>query len=410
MRIAFLFAFLVTTTAIFAQKNYEFKNGNWFNGTDFTPATWYSTNGKLSKKAPSQIDSVIDLTNRWVIPPFGDAFSACLTEHPTPEMQLKSYLNEGIFYVQTLGNTKEGREKVSSKVSANTPDISFANGEITCTLGEPFMRYEPTALGIKNPNEIKNRTNEIKNKRTGMGDGYWFIDDKSALSANWDKIKAQKPGVIAISLLDAEKMGGKEGKGLTAETAKAVVKKAHKADLKVFARVENTSDIRLAVKLGVDGIAGLPGSNWNGEGSTAAFDLSDEDLKLLAKKKTIVVPVFSKAQSMGKPKPAVMTYQSALMQRMLAAGVKVAVGSDDPQRTIRTEVTYWFNMGGQLNLSAALRALCETTPQAIFPERKIGRIDSGYEASFLVLEDNPLNNFLKMRAISFKVKNGVLLK
>jgi len=119
--------------------------------------------------------------------------------------------------------------------------------------------------------------------------------------------------------------------------------------------------------------------------------------------------VFSKAQSMKAPKPAVTAYQSALLRRMLTSGVLVAVGSDDPQRTIRSEVTYWFNLG-DLNLAAALRALCETTPQAIFPERKIGRFENGYEASFLVLPDNPLNNFLKMRAIQFKVKNGVVLK
>lgn len=409
MRFAFLFLFSAAASALFAQKTYEFKNGNWFNGTEFVPATWYSVGGKLSKKAPAQIDSVVDLTDRFVIPPLGDAFSSSLADHPTPEMQLKSYFNEGIFYIQTLGNTKEGRQKVTTKLSAATPDVSFANGEITCTLGEPFMRYEPAALGIKNPNDIAKRTNEIKNKRSGYGDGYWFIDNKDALSANWSKIKAQNPGVISITLLDAENMGGKEGKGLTPDVAKAVVKKAHKSDLKVFARVENANDVRLAVKLGVDGIAGLPGSQWDGEGSTAAFDLSDADLKLLAKKKTIVIPVFSKAQSMKAPKPAVTAYQSALLRRMLTSGVLVAVGSDDPQRTIRSEVTYWFNLG-DLNLAAALRALCETTPQAIFPERKIGRFENGYEASFLVLPDNPLNNFLKMRAIQFKVKNGVVFK
>lgn len=409
MRFAFLFLFSAAASALFAQKTYEFKNGNWFNGTEFVPATWYSVGGKLNKKAPAQIDSVVDLTDRFVIPPLGDAFSSSLADHPTPEMQLKSYFNEGIFYIQTLGNTKEGRQKVTTKLSAATPDVSFANGEITCTLGEPFMRYEPAALGIKNPNDIAKRTNEIKNKRSGYGDGYWFIDNKDALSANWSKIKAQNPGVISITLLDAENMGGKEGKGLTPDVAKAVVKKAHKSDLKVFARVENANDVRLAVKLGVDGIAGLPGSQWDGEGSTAAFDLSDADLKLLAKKKTIVIPVFSKAQSMKAPKPAVTAYQSALLRRMLTSGVLVAVGSDDPQRTIRSEVTYWFNLG-DLNLAAALRALCETTPQAIFPERKIGRFENGYEASFLVLPDNPLNNFLKMRAIQFKVKNGVVFK
>jgi hypothetical protein len=407
----FAFALIVTlafATAGISQKNYEFKNGYWYNGTDFALGTWYTVDGKFSKKAPAKIDSVIDLYQRYVIPPFGDAFSSSLTSNPSVEQMLKMYFSDGIFYIQTLGNTQEGRKNTQVHLGAKSPDVTFANGEIACTLGEPFMRYEPAAMGIKNPNDIKTRANEIRNKRTGLGDGYWFFDDKSAINANWDRIKAQKPNVIAISLLDAEKMGGKEGKGLSPDVAKAVVKKAHKADLKVFARVENVNDIRLAIKLGIDGIAGLPGSDWNGEGSTAAFELTDADIKLLAKKKTVVIPVFSRAQFAGKDRHKMQTFQAAQLAKLLKGGVKVAVGSDDPQRTIRTEVTYWFNLG-DLDIPAALKAICETTPQVVFPDRKVGRIEHGYEASFLVVDDSPYVNFLKMRAIRFKVKNGVLV-
>jgi imidazolonepropionase-like amidohydrolase len=53
--------------------------------------------------------------------------------------------------------------------------------------------------------------------------------------------------------------------------------------------------------------------------------------------------------------------------------------------------------------------MCENSPRAIFPKRKIGKIEDGYEASFIVLSDNPLDNILKIRAISFKVKNGKVL-
>jgi predicted amidohydrolase YtcJ len=85
------------------------------------------------------------------------------------------------------------------------------------------------------------------------------------------------------------------------------------------------------------------------------------------------------------------------------------MGSDDPQRTLRTELNYWYGLG-ELDSPRTLKVLCENTPRSIFPDRKIGRIESGYEASFLVLSDNPLNNVLKTRIQAFKVKNGVLLK
>ncbi len=404
-----LILLLLVSSSIFAQQNYEFRDGNWYNGADFTPGTWYTSGGKLTKKAPSRIDSVIDLKNMWVVPPMGDVFSSSLANHPTPESQVKTYMNDGVFYIQVLGNTKAARSKVEPLANKNTaPDISFSNGEFTCTLGEPFMRLEPISMGLK-INAIPSKKEEIKLSRTGLGDSYWLMDNKDAVSANWDKIKAQKPGVISIWLLDAEKSGGKEGKGLSPDVAKAIVKKAHKSDLKVYAHVENISDIRLAVSLGVDGIVNLPGSSWNGEGSTTKFELTNEDLKLLAKKQTVIVPLFSQAQLTGLPSAKLKEFQRVTLNRMFAAGVNVCAGSDDPQRTLRSEVNYWFSLG-EIDYKMMLKTLCERSPRAIFPERKVGKIESGYEASFLVLDDNPINNILKLRATTMKVKNGALIK
>jgi hypothetical protein len=170
-------------------------------------------------------------------------------------------------YVQAVGNTKAGRSSTESLAGkTETPDVSYTNGAVTCSLGYPFVRYEGPASGIKNPTQWGTNYDKIKTSRLMLGDGYWFIDNKTALSANWDKIKAQKPAAIYIYLLDAEANGGKEGKGLSAEMAKNIVKKAHGSGLRVWAHVENAADLRLGLKLGVDGFANLPGSNWDGSG------------------------------------------------------------------------------------------------------------------------------------------------
>jgi imidazolonepropionase-like amidohydrolase len=95
--------------------------------------------------------------------------------------------------------------------------------------------------------------------------------------------------------------------------------------------------------------------------------------------------------------------------RLLENGVNLVLGSDDMQRTTRSELNYWFTLGN-IDNPKVLKVLCENTPRAIYPKRKIGKIDDGYEASFIVLDDNPLNNILKLRLSSFKVKNGKILK
>ncbi len=392
-----------------AGKSYEFRNGQWYDGTGFVAATWYTSNGLLSKKAPVKIDSVIDLENRWVIPPMGDANCSSVSENPSASNTLNQYMGEGIFYLQILGNTQEGRAASSLLLNKPTaPDAVFSNGPITCTLGFPFLEYEGPANKIKNPAQWSERYAELKTSQKMLGNGYWFIDNKEALNANWDKLKMQNPGVISIYLLDVQNNGGKEGKGLSAEVAKLVIKKAHKSGLRVFAQVETADDLRLGLKIGVDGFANLPGHNWDGAGDTKRFELSDSDLKMLAKKKTPLVLLLSHAQS-AINRPVVQEFHNKTLKRLLDANVQVAMGSDDSQRTLRVELNYWYGLG-QLDSPRTLKVLCENTPRAIFPNRKIGKIENGYEASFIVLSDNPMTNVLKTRIQAFKVKDGVLLK
>lgn len=403
---------LLTCFAVFqataqnTSKTYELRNGAWYNGQDFSTGVWYMTGGTLTRKAPAKVDSVIDLTGKWVVPPLADAFCSSLSDNPNAKMVTESYMGEGVFYLQVLSNSQEDRKALNGLVNtATTPDALFANGGITCTLGEPFIRYEAPAQNIRNPQMIAQRYDQIKLLRAMLGNGYWFIDNKTALDANWEKIEAQKPDLISIYLLDAANNGGKEGKGLTPDVAKMVVKKAHRAKLRVYAHVETADDVRLATKIGVDGIANLPAAADTAKG--AAAKLVAADWAKLAKKKTPVVPLLSHAQTMGAGAGSQET-QAQRLKELLDNGVQVVIGSNDPQRTIRAELNYWFQ-NSRIDYGKALQIVCVTTPQAIFPGRKIGRFEEGYEASFLVLEDNPLNNILKLRAISWKAKRGKII-
>jgi hypothetical protein len=400
---------LLSATGLFAQNNYAFKNALWYDGRAFVADTWYSVNGKLTHKAPAKIDSTFDLSGRWIVPPMADAFCSSVADNTEASRQLSSCVEEGVFYLQVLTHTQEGRKALEPLV--NTPgkvDVAFANGPITCTLGTPFLQNEAKAQGIRNPQVAAQQVEKIKLQRKGLGDSYWFIDDKDALSKNWDKIKAQKPNVLTIYLLDVANKGGKEGAGLSADVAKKVVKKAHKADLQVFAHVQTLADLRLALELGVDGLANLPGYDWDGTSQPDQNQLTDQDLKLLAKKRTVVIPQFSQFQNQ-LPRKGVREQQYKTLKSLLDAGVNVVIGSNDPQRTIRTELNYWSGLG-EFDYAPLLKVLCENTPRAVLPNRKIGRFSEGYEASFLVLKDNPLVNLLKIRLIELKVKNGLIVK
>lgn len=391
-----------------APKTLEFKNGKWFTNAGFMPGTWYSVNGVLTQKVPVKVDSVVDLANQWVIPPMGDAFSGATAAAAGVGFMLDNYWQEGVFYLQFLGNNQEQRAATSPLVNRpNRPDAIFANGGITCTLGKPFPEYEGPANNLRNPMLWKDRFDDFKGERKMSEDGYWFVDDKKALEQAWPKLLAQKPEVLSIYLLDAEKSGGKEGKGLTPEMAKLVLKKAHKANLRVFAHVETAEDLRLGLKIGVDGFANLPGHQWDGQSDLSVYELNEDDLKKLAKKRTPLIPLLAQGQNPGGAQKNIQAFHARTLRRCFDAGVMLAIGSNDIQRTSRSELNYWFGLGN-LNHLKTLQVLCENTPMAIFPNRKIGKIAEGYEANFIVLREDPSSNVLKIRMHRFKVKNGVI--
>ena len=46
------------------------------------------------------------------------------------------------------------------------------------------------------------------------------------------------------------------------------------------------------------------------------------------------------------------------------------------------------------------------TPRSIFPHRRIGALEPGFEASFLVLAANPVERFDATKDIRLRVKQG----
>ncbi len=89
-------------------------------------------------------------------------------------------------------------------------------------------------------------------------------------------------------------------------------------------------------------------------------------------------------------------------------GVKLAIGSDHAPTSL-AEALHLHDLGVFDN-RALLTLWCEQTPQAIFPDRRIGRLREGYEASFLVLKENPIDRFEAVRQITFRMKQGHVLE
>ncbi len=426
-----MFLMFLTTFSAFAQTNkvYEFTNARWFDGKGFKKQKMYSVNGFFTKKKPVKIDETIDLKNQFVIPPFADAHTHNLDGIFNLEKIINDYLAEGTFYVQVLANYPLGAKQ--AKPFLNKPsslDVIYANGGLTSTLGHPFLAYEPRAMGFFDYTKWEANMDKIKLSRIGENEVYWFFDSKADVDGKWERFLSQKPDIVKILLLDAAnyektRTSGKAGdKGLSPEVAEYVVQKAHQAGLRVYAHVETTNDFRLGLKIGVDGFAHSPNYGWNGKTEDAPKDdLTLADIKLAAKQKVFITPtanigrIESTIYADGKEDlqterfNRVVARQKKLFNLMYKNGVKIILGSDYYAKTLGVEL--WHLHDNKISDNRTLlKIAAEDTPQAIFPNRKIGKLQSGYEASFITLADNPLKNFDTVKKIGLRFKQGFLIE
>ena len=83
----------------------------------------------------------------------------------------------------------------------------------------------------------------------------------------------------------------------------------------------------------------------------------------------------------------------------------LAVGSDNPADSSVLEASHLQSLG-VLDTLTVLKMWTEATPRAIFPDRRIGYLREGYEASFLALEGNPLEDWQNVRRIKVRLKQA----
>jgi imidazolonepropionase-like amidohydrolase len=420
-------ALFVLATKCFSQ-TYQLTDGKYFENGKFKFHPFvYIVNGEFTFTKPSKIDSTIKLKGKFIIPPFGDAHTHNLTDSYNTEAMVNQYKNEGIFYVQVLGNP--GRAAKTSREflkKSQTIDAVFGNGFLTATYGHGFYPYEPLALGIYSPRDQINKQALIKKSRIMENDAYFFLDKIEDVDNKWEAILKSKPDLLKICVMDvanyetlrkAEKV---ESYGVSAEVAEYIVKKAHANNLRVFSHIETAEDARFCAKIGVDGLAHLPGYGWNGKNETELkYCMTTADAKLFKKAKMTITPTLNLDYSVEFDTTGKMTtfperfentvkYKKKVVRELYELGVVIALGADDYGKTVSKEIDYLVKYKFFTN-PELLTIYCKQTPQSIFPNRKIGEIKEGFEASFLVLNENPFVNIESIKNLSLKVKQGRIL-
>jgi imidazolonepropionase-like amidohydrolase len=417
-----------------------FTNGRWFDGRSFQHQTTYSVNGTLSFAAPKRIDRTIDLSGTWVVPPFAEAHNHNIdgAVEARSLAAIRKYVADGVLYVKIQGNYPlTDQQRTGLPINRpGAPDVAFAQAFITAAGGHPTALHEEILLrqGYY-PGLTKE---ELRNKV------FFTIDTGDELALKWPRILALRPDFVKINLWYSDEFERRRNdpafagrKGLDPRLLRPIVERAHKSGLRVSAHTVSAADFRSAVNAGVDEIVHVPA--WGAfpaveqrmaQIATNALDdagmrqimadlgrlnprdpatlpLRLEDARLAAQRGIVVVTTLSISMRAPAPLlPLIRAVQSASLRTLIDSGVTLAVGSDNVGDSSVLEAAHLDSLG-VVDRLALLKLWTEDTPRSIFPQRRIGFLREGYEASFLALEGNPLDDWRNTGRIKMRFKQGV---
>lgn len=397
-------------------RTYELVHGFWFNGESFQSHTMYIVDDTFASSRPDRVDSIVDLHEGYVVPPFADAHNHNIefTNSRRTADVLAKYLREGVFYDQNPDNLPRARAGLAGMI--NTPtgvDATFSNGGLTGTDGHPTGLFRRNlGLGIFGPAD-------------GDGGFLWYIDSVADLNHKWPAILAQKPDFIKVYLLYSEEFAKRRNdttyfnwKGIDPTLVPEIVRRAHRQHLRVVAHIETAADFHNAVYAGVDEIGHTPGFRGDETGKlydATRYRIADSDAAEAARRGTVVITTlalgatrFARDGTDSVMRRAFDDLNATNLRLLRRNKVRLAIGSDNYRTTSVPEALYLHSLG-VLTDADLLAVWTDATPRAIFPARKIGRLMPGYEASFLVLDGDPLVDFTNVTRIALRVKQGNIL-
>jgi len=392
-------------------QTYAFKDAQWFDGARFRPGTFYSENGQLTFERPSFVDATIELHGKYVVPPFAEAHNHNIEPRPDLSEVIRKYLVDGVFYVKVPSNPPRAKTALDGRVNTRgSIDVVFSNGGLTATDGHP------------SPLAQRNLERSGRTEDWAEGKFYFAIDMIEDLERKWPQVLASKPDFIKAFLQYSEEYEHRRGNAayrdwsaLNPKFLPLIVERAHAAGLRVSCHIETAADFHNALVAGVDEINHLPGlrpdrNDWTNV-RTDRYKISRADAELAARQGTFVVTTFATAVARiakATPGEAFREWRELLIWNLRVlkdAGVAIAVGSDRYSDTAVVEALALESLGVFSN-AELLRMWCDTSAKTIFPTRKIGALREGYEASFLALTANPLDDFKAIRSIDRRFKQG----
>jgi imidazolonepropionase-like amidohydrolase len=243
------------------------------------------------------------------------------------------------------------------------------------------------------------------------------VDNVADIDRVWPRFIAGHPDFVKVFLLYSEEYERRRHDpkflyktGLDPALVPEIVKRAHAAGLRVSAHVYSAADFHNAVAGGVDDVAHMPGTGYDSTLGYDAFRIKPADAALAASHNVTVMTTLQWLSDLDSSdrESVVRNVIKPNVALLRSYRIPILLGSDEFRASPVHEAEVVASLGVFSNREL-LELWTHTTPQSLFPRRKIGKLADGYEASFLVLRTDPIADFSAIHSIALRVKQGRVL-
>ena len=363
-----------------------------------------------SAQTPAQPgDQEIDLTGMTVMPGLMDVHThLTMATNFDPYFELSmTPAKEAILGVENAKTTLEaGFTTVRNVGAGDFTDVALRDEINAGHIPGPHMQVSGPALGITGGHMDENLLPyQYHVSGEGVADGISAVQHKVRENIKYgaDLIKIGASGGVL------SKGDDPQASQYTLEEMQAIVADAHRLGRKVAAHAHGANAIKLATIAGVDSIE--HGSYVN-----------EEDIALMKQHGTYLVPTAYLVDWMNANGHLPALYAQKMKdvgramkanhQRAIAAGVKVALGTDAavyPHGLNAHELDVYVNQYGMSPLAAIQTATLNAADLMGWTDRA-GSLDAGKWADMIAVPGDPLKDVRILQHVPFVMKSGVIYK
>lgn len=332
----------------------------------------------------------------YLIPPLADMHTHNL-DQPTPQnlSAHRDHLDNGIYYALNPNNIR--LESGAPPLEPSHVEALYTGGGLTAPGGHPRPLYE----GLASSGQLPGVSVEDL-----PGRAFHEVSTADEARSAIEAVQRQGSNLVKLYLMYHE---NPDSEGLSEDVFRAAVAHAHARGMRAIVHANSAADFRLAVDAGADAIMHMPGA-YPREDDDAIYRLTAEDAARAAEAGVLVVPTIALGfnRYAGEELRRVQEIQRHNLTLLRDASVSIAAGADRYGATAIDELVQ-LRASGVFDGTQMLNIATRNGTAFLFPDREVGMLSPGAEASFLGYFADPRTSWYLLASPLFGMRSGQVI-